>query len=133
MPAAAQKFLIVDDNPDSRFLLVKTLLRKFPQAVVQECQQSDPAVAIARSENPTAIIAHRTEDADGVTLIRLLRRVNATVPIVMVSGYDRAKEAFDAGATRFLNYDEWLRIGTLVADVIGGANVTASPFPTAKV
>jgi CheY-like chemotaxis protein len=133
MPAAAQKFLIVDDNPDSRFLLVKTLLRKFPQAVVQECQQSDPAVAIARSENPTVIIAHRTEDADGIMLIRLLRRVNTTVPIVMVSGYDRGKEALEAGATRFLNYDEWLRIGTMVAEMINDPAATASPFPAARV
>ena len=129
MLPSPQKFLIVDDNPDSRFLLVKTLLRKFPQAVIQECQQSDPAVAIARSENPTAIVAHRTEDVDGVTLVRLLRHVNATVPIVMVSGFDRAKEALAAGATCFLNYDEWLRIGTLVSELIGAPGVTASPFP----
>lgn len=129
------KFLIVDDNSDSRFLLVKTLLRKFPQAVIQECQHSDSAVQIAQKENPTAIIAHRAADTDGITLVRFLRHVNAAVPIVMVSGFDRSKEAIAAGATQFLNYDEWLRIGTVVAELLrepNAANSTVSPFPPAK-
>ena len=128
---APLKFLVVDDNADSRFLLVKTLLRKFPRAVALECQQSESAVEIARSEKPTAIVAHRAADSDGLTLIRLLRRVNATVPIVMVSGFDRSAQALAAGATAFLNYDEWLRIGTLVADLLGLPSRTAVPFPRA--
>ncbi|HVS53925.1 MAG TPA: response regulator [Opitutaceae bacterium] len=119
------RFLIVDDNADSRFLLVKTLLRKFPGAVVQECQDADAAVQIAASEKPAAIITHRAGDIDGLTLIRLVRRVNPTVPIVMVSGLDRKTDALAAGATRFLNYDEWLRIGSLVAELI--SRPTANP------
>lgn len=112
------RFLIVDDNADSRFLLVKTLLRKFPGAVVQECQDADAATQIAAHEKPTAIVAHRAGDVDGVTLVRFLRHVNPAVPIIMVSGIDRAQEALAAGATRFLNYDEWLRIGSLVGELI---------------
>src|SRR5688572_26067407 len=53
------KFLIVDDNPDSRFLLVKTLLRKFPQAVLKETQDGESSVALARSEPLDAIVVHR--------------------------------------------------------------------------
>lgn len=113
-----RKFLIVDDNSDSRFLLVKTLLRKFPQAVVQECQDGDAAIAIARSEKLDAIVAHRAAEIDGLTLIRLLRQVNPAIPIVMVSGLDRSKEAVAAGATCFLSYDAWLRIGTVVSELL---------------
>src|SRR4051812_5707409 len=112
------KFLVIDDNPDSRFLLVKTLLRKFPQSVIQECQGSEPAIDVARDHLTSAIVLHRATDADGETLIRLLRRVNATVPIVMVSGFDRSQMALAAGANAFLNYDEWLRIGSVVADLL---------------
>jgi DNA-binding NtrC family response regulator len=113
------KFLVIDDNPDSRFLLVKTLLRKFPEAVVQECQSSLPAIDSAKADGVSAVVLHRSSDADGELLIKLIRRVNATVPIVMVSGYDRSKVALAAGANVFLNYDEWLRIGTIVADLLG--------------
>lgn len=113
------KFLVIDDNPDSRFLLVKTLLRKFPDAVLQECQSSLPAIDSAKADRISAVVLHRASDADGELLIKLIRRVNETVPIVMVSGYDRSKIALAAGANRFLNYDEWLRIGTVVADLLG--------------
>ena len=36
----------------------------------------------------------------------------------MISGIDRTREALAAGATRFLNYDEWLRIGAVISDVL---------------
>ena len=113
------RFLVVDENADSRFLLVKTLLRKFPQALLQECHDFDTAVSTARTDKLTAIVAHRTYDCDGIDLIATLRQANASVPIVMVSGIDRTPQALAAGANAFLNYDEWLRIGTIVANVIG--------------
>src|ERR1044072_4869493 len=119
------KFLVIDDNPDSRFLLVKTLLRKFPDAVLQECQSSLPAIDSAKADQISAVVLHRASDADGGLLIRLIRRVNATVPIVMVSGYDRSKIALAAGANGFLNYDEWLRIGTVVADLLEAGKSSA--------
>lgn len=117
MPAP-RKFLIIDDNSDSRFLLVKTLLRKFPQAVLQECQDADAAIGLVKTEKLDAVVAHRAAEVDGLTLIRMLRQASATVPIVMVSGFDRSKEAVLAGATCFLSYDAWLRIGTVVADLL---------------
>lgn len=112
------RFLVIDENTDSRFLLVKTLMRKFPRAVVQECQSGDTASSIAATDKLSAIILHRAVEYDGLTLIGVLRRVNATVPIVMVSGIDRSSEAIAAGATDFLKYDEWLRIGTVVSAAI---------------
>src|SRR5882672_8137712 len=99
-----KNFLVIDDNPDSRFLLVKTLLRKFPDAVMQECQSSQPAIDVATQDKISAIVLHRATDADSALLLKLLRRVNATVPIVVVSGYDRTKVSLDAGANYFLNY-----------------------------
>jgi CheY-like chemotaxis protein len=118
---ANRKFLVIDDNHDSRFLLTKTLLRKFPQAIVQECQDSQPAEAEARNGKLDAIVAHRAADMDGLTLIRLLRQANAAIPIVMVSGIDRTADALAAGATEFLNYDQWQRIGSVVATRLLGA------------
>lgn len=114
------KFLVIDDNADSRFLLVKTLLRKFPQAVIHECQDAEAALLVVRTTpDLDAIVTHRAFEVDGLTLVQLLRRVNPMVPIVMVSGVDRSREAAAAGATCFLNYDAWLRIGTVVAESLG--------------
>src|SRR3954462_11408179 len=87
------KFLLVDDVAENRFLLAKTLLRKFPQALIQECQDSTPALSAVKTDKLTAIVVHRASDIDGLTLITLMRHINPTVPIVMVSGRDTCPEA----------------------------------------
>ena len=119
------RFLVIDDNVDSRALLVRTLARKYPAAVVHECQHADAAVALARKEQLSAIVTHRTFELDGIALVALLRSANPTVPILMVSGMDRATQALGAGATRFLSYDEWLRVGNVMNDLLAE---TRSPF-----
>ena len=113
-----QKFLVIDDHGDSRTFLTKTLLRKYPNSVVQECQNGDTAIALLRDERVSAVIAHRTFDYDGETLVRLLRKVGPNVPIVMVSGHDKRTVAFAAGADAFMHYDAWLTVGTVVAEAI---------------
>lgn len=119
MPSPAPlRFLVIDDHTDSRMLLVKSLLRKFPTALVQECQDGDTAIAIAEADILSAIVAHRTYDYDGATLASLLRQARPEVPLVMVSGHDHAAKARAIGADAFLHYDEWLRIGTVVAEVM---------------
>lgn len=122
-----RKFLIVDDNADSRFLLVKTLVRKFPQAILQETQDGEAAMALARSGQLDAAVVHRAAEIDGITLVRLLRQENPTVPIVMVSGIDRSHQAREAGATTFLSYEAWLRIGTVVAEILAARNESPTP------
>ncbi len=121
------KFLIVDDNSDSRFLLVKTLLRKFPQAILQETQDGESSVALVRSQSLGAVVVHRAAEMDGLTLIRLLRQADPAVPIVMVSGIDRTKSAVEAGATTFLSYEAWLRIGTVVAELVSARSAPQAP------
>ena len=122
-------FLIIDHNPDSRFLLVKTLLRKFPDSRLNECEDADAAVEILRREPIDAIVSHRTIEVDGITLIRTLRAIKPEVPIVMVSSVDRTTAALEAGASRFLNYDEWLRIGSLVEELLHSGAAGAAPTP----
>src|SRR3954471_15377125 len=82
MPPSPKIFLVVDDNADSRFLLVKTLQRKFRDATIHECQESDQALEIAARERLTAIVAHRAADMDGISLIRTLRAANPNVIIL---------------------------------------------------
>lgn len=135
-PTAPRKILIVDDVTDSRALLVRTLLRKFPTAHIQECQECATAIVASGAQKFDVIIAHRSVDLDGLTLVRMLRKVNPDVPIVMVSGIDRTSKAIEAGATCFHSYDEWLRIGTVVAQLLAPGSGfdptvnTPAPFAT---
>jgi CheY-like chemotaxis protein len=123
------RFLVIDDNADSRFLLVKTLLRKFPQAVIHECQSSQTALGMVKTANLDAVVSHRTTETAGITLLREIRNINPSVPLVMVSGVDRHDLALAAGANRFLLYDEWLRIGTVVDELTKAHRTGNSALP----
>jgi CheY-like chemotaxis protein len=114
---SARKFLVIDDNVENRFLLSRTIQRKYPHASVVECGELATAIEIAGHRDVDAVVSHRAGEVDGIELVRELRRANATVPIVMVSGYDRTRAALAAGATRFLNYDEWLRLGSVIDEI----------------
>jgi CheY-like chemotaxis protein len=124
-------FVVIDDIDENRFLLTKTLLRKFPSSFIVECQDSTGALNAITAHRPAVIVVHRSSDLDGLSLIRELRRRDAITPIIMVSGRDTYPEALTAGAQVFLNYDAWLRIGTVVDEVLNptqGKPVTQSPF-----
>lgn len=109
-------FLIVDDNPDGRSLLNRTLLRKYPQASITECQDGETAAATASQLKFDAILAHRAGEMDQESLITALRAVAPDTVIVALSGFDRSATALAAGATTFLNYDKWLLVGTVVEE-----------------
>lgn len=111
-------FLVIDDHVDNRYLLTRTIGRKFPQAEIKECGEIEGALSIARTDNLRAIVCHRVDLTPGIELIRQLLRINPAVPIIMVSSYDRTREALVAGASRFLLYDQWLRIGTVIEEVL---------------
>jgi CheY-like chemotaxis protein len=111
-------FLVVDHNADTRFLLVKCLLRKFSAATILEADTTEAALSLARHPDLAAIVSHRTTEMLGVELVVEFRKINPTIPIVMVSGIERTTPALAAGADRFLLFDEWLRIGTVVQDLL---------------
>lgn len=112
--------MVVDDNPEGRFLLTKTLLRKYPQSVVHECQELEVALEVIREfprDARSVVIAHRATGMDGRSLVKALRQENATIPIVWISGRDRTADLAPTGATRFLHYDAWLMIGPTIEDL----------------
>jgi CheY-like chemotaxis protein len=112
------KLLIIDDEPDNLLLLSKTLLRKFPNAVLVECRSAEAAANILKTERVKLVIAHRAHEARGAELIRLLRSANAEVPIIAVSQGDQKDTALAAGATRFHRFEEWLMIGNAAAALL---------------
>ncbi len=113
-----RSILVIDHNPDSAFLLVKTLARKFPQSGVQMCTDLASAVSAVRSELVEVVVLHRTQKEDPVSLIHLIREIRPTVPIIAVSSVDRSETALQAGATGFVNMEAWLTIGTVVENAL---------------
>lgn len=129
------RFLVIDHHQDSRFLLVKSLLRKFPHALIEEVADGEPALALASERTFDAIITHRTIEYFGTELVEKLRASHPNVPIVMVSSIDRTEAALAAGADSFLLYDEWLRIGSVVKDLLEKGRPPSKadrPAPTAQ-
>jgi hypothetical protein len=114
-----KRFLVVDSNVDGQVLLVRTLMRVFPNCAVLSVYDFEAALKIVSEDKFDAVLTHRAVGADPAELIRGIRGVNANVPILGVSGIDRTAEVLAAGANRFLNYDEWLRVGTVVSEVLG--------------
>lgn len=119
-PPELQKliFLLVDDSPDGRYLISKTLLRKFPRATIVECRTAETAFAAIEREMPSLIVTHRTYEFTGLDLLRELRRRAPGVLILMTSGIDRREHAMEAGADAFYTYDEWLMVGNHVAQLL---------------
>jgi DNA-binding response OmpR family regulator len=118
MTVVPLNFLVIDHNRDSRFLLVTCVQRKFPGAAIQEAEEGETAIEMARRPDLAAIITHRTREYFGTELVAKLREANREAPIVMVSGIERSVPALKAGADRFLLYDEWLRIGSMVKELL---------------
>ena len=111
-------FLVIDHNAESRFLLVKTLKRKFANARVLESDEAEHALRLVHANRVDAVVTHRTFEVDGLELVHRLRAAAPELPIVMVSGIDREPSATQAGASAFLLYDEWLRVGTVVTQLL---------------
>src|SRR3954471_14595365 len=104
--------MLVEDNLDNRFLVSKTLRRKFPNALIVECSDSDDAIANLNAHQIAAIVLHRASDADALPMVEMLRK-KTQAPIIVMSGVDRSEDVLAAGAAGFLSYDAWLNIGNV--------------------
>lgn len=122
-------FLILDHNAEGRMLLGRTLLRKFPSAILQECDTLEAALAALKKSQVDVVISHRAIGYDGVATIAMIRQEHPELPIVMVSGVDRAKEARSAGASEFIRFDAWLTVGTVVERLLRNRTETKDSTP----
>ncbi len=125
------KVLLVDDNPDCRYLLSRNLLKESPEALILECSTADFAINAAACA-PSAIIVHRPEP-DGVKLISKIREAVPTVPIVFVVEKPPLEPvALAAGAARCLDYSKLVLLGKVVEE-LSGQNATAPSVGPASI
>ena len=116
--ASPRRFLVIDDDSRGLFYVSKTLLRHYPDALVQECQDLKTATGLVRdlpaTEHQTVVIAHGTLQSRGSELVAALRAEHSSVPIVWMGDSAESRLSQAAGATRFLDKEAWLLIGTTV-------------------
>jgi DNA-binding NtrC family response regulator len=122
--------LVIDHNPESGSLLIRSLARKFPDAVIRLCKESRAALEIVATQKLDAVVLHRTEEQDAVSLVRTLRSAEPKMVIIAVSGIDRSEQVLTAGATGFLNYESWLMIGQVVANALTSERHDGNPSRT---
>lgn len=101
-----QKILIIEDNLQNMYML--TYLLESNDYVVLQAFSGTDGIAIARQENPDAILLDiQLPEMDGYAVARELRRIEAlkTTPIIAVTSYamtgDKEK-AFESGATGYI-------------------------------
>jgi hypothetical protein len=114
----SHRFLVIAEDSDRLSLIASTLQRKFPGSIVRAYRESGPAIELARTERFDAIITNTSTDLAELPLLESLRPATAA-PIVVMSSDPMKPRALALGATRFLDVQRWLLIGTVVAEVVG--------------
>jgi hypothetical protein len=110
--------LILDHNVESGALLARSLHRKFPAAEIQLCKEPGEALECLATGNFDAVILHRTEEHDIISLTRTFRSAEPRAVIVALSRIDRRDQVMSAGATVLMEYDQWLLIGDEVVSAL---------------
>ncbi|MAJ85763.1 MAG: sigma-54-dependent Fis family transcriptional regulator [Candidatus Pelagibacter sp.] len=101
-----KEILVIDDNPDLRFLICKIL--KEEEYEVRSAANYDQAEKEIRKKLPNlAIIDIKLDksDKDGIDLLKLIMSIDPTTPVIMISGHATVKIAVESirlGAYEFI-------------------------------
>lgn len=98
------RILIVDDEPDMR-LAVRNVL-KLRGYEISEAGDGPSALEMARESRPDLVLLDmRLPGMDGIEVLDGLKKIDATVPVVMITGYGHIQSAVDVmklGASEYL-------------------------------
>lgn len=90
----------------------------YPAFGHRECASLEEARKILAEWLPDVVIVHKAADEIGVNVVRELRVGRPHLPILMFSSADHQKAAMAAGATRFLQIDEWLKLRQILDTIL---------------
>jgi len=114
-------FIIIDDNRDGKFTLSRALFRHYPTNTIHEYRDFEsarpPLTALPEDGGKAVVLLHRTPNLEGPELVRCVREVQSRVPVVALGNPAVAKQSIAAGASQFLDYEAWLRLGTTVKEL----------------
>ena len=101
-----KEILVIDDNPDIRFLICNILKEK--NFNVRSAANYDQAIIEIKKKLPDlAIIDIKLDkdDKDGIDLLKILMKKNKYLPVIMISGHATVQVALDSirlGAYEFI-------------------------------
>tara|TARA_B100001564_G_scaffold359858_1_gene383438 strand:- start:1751 stop:3121 length:1371 start_codon:yes stop_codon:yes gene_type:complete len=101
-----KEILVIDDNPDIRFLICSILKEK--NFSVRSAANFDQALLEINKKLPDlAIIDIKLDraDKDGIDLLKILMKKNSSIPIIMISGHATVQIALESirlGAYEFI-------------------------------
>jgi two-component system response regulator GlrR len=99
-----RRILVVDDEPDM-LVNVARILRRGPYVCVT-AGSGEEALALAERDQPDLIVSDlRMPGRDGLALLRALKQLSASTPVIIFTAYATdatAQEALAAGANAFL-------------------------------
>jgi len=116
----SERFLIVDDDPDSTFLARRNLQAAFPLAVFEQAQSGQVALELMQERTFDAVITdYRMPWMDGLTLVRKIRAMNVSVPIVLRTAMENLEgPAREAGVDLVLPWFRWRDLGAVVKELL---------------
>jgi CheY-like chemotaxis protein len=98
------RILIIDDEPDMR-LAVRNVL-KLRGYEIAEAGDGPAALALARESRPDLVLLDmRLPGMDGIEVLAGLKKIDDSVPVVMITGYGHIQSAVDVmklGASEYL-------------------------------
>lgn len=103
-PGPAGRILVVDDEPDIIESL-RALLESARYEIVAAASAKECLAAIDREECDLVLLDLMLPDRPGLDVLRDLRKVDATLPVIMLTAYgsiEAAVEATRSGAANFL-------------------------------
>lgn len=102
----ATKVLIVDDSKVMRMVIKKGLMQAGLTCDVVEAGDGKEGLAQAIAENPGLVLSDwNMPNMTGYEMLVEIRKVNATVPIIMITtegAEDKISEAMSAGANGYI-------------------------------
>jgi CheY-like chemotaxis protein len=117
--------LIVDDEPDMR-LAVRNVL-KLRGYEIAEAGDGPSALELARKEKPDLVLLDmRLPGMDGIEVLSGLKKIDASLPVVMITGYGHIRSAVDVmklGASEYLQkpFENAQLVATVKRFARGGA------------
>ena len=101
-----KEILVIDDNPDIRYLICNILKEK--NFNVRSAANFDQAILEINKKLPDlAIIDIKLDraDKDGIDILKLLMKKNSAIPVIMISGHATVQIALESirlGAYEFI-------------------------------
>jgi two-component system response regulator HydG len=98
-----KKILIIDDENDLRFVL-KRFLSKHGYEVI-EASSGKKALELLRSNEVDLILCDfKLDDMDGDVVLKAIKEINATVPVIIITGYSNIKTAVEVMRLGAIDY-----------------------------